>query len=57
MTPKELLYIEDTLGHLKHMEIKCNDYASRIIDPELKAYVQQMATKVQQCFNNFYQLL
>ncbi len=57
MTPKELSYIEDTLAHLKHMEVKCNDHAGQIMDPELKTYVQQMATKAKQCFDNFHKLL
>ncbi len=57
MTPKELLYIEDALGHEKHMKTKCTDYASKIQDAELKSFVEQLTTKHQQIFGQFYQLL
>lgn len=57
MTPKELLYIEDALGHEKHMKTKCTDYASKIQDTELKSFVEQLTAKHQQIFGQFYQLL
>ena len=36
MTSKELLYIEDALGHEQFMETKCQETASKIQDAELK---------------------
>ena len=36
MSPKELLYIEDALGHAQHMEKKCRQCATQIQDEELK---------------------
>ncbi len=57
MSPKELSYIEDALNHETHMKTKCTDYASKIQDPELKSYVNQLATNYQQMFGQFYQLL
>ena len=30
MTPKELLYIEDALGHIKFMTTQCNEASSRL---------------------------
>jgi len=57
MSPKELSYIEDALNHEKHMKTKCTDYASKIQDPELKSYVNQLVNNHQQIFGQFYKLL
>ena len=57
MSPKELLYIEDALGHAKIMHTKCQETAQQVQDAELKNCVQQMATKHQDLFNQFYQLV
>lgn len=57
MTTKELLYIEDALGHAQYFKTKCCETASQIQDGELKTYVQQMEQKHQQLFNSFYGLL
>lgn len=57
MSPKELLYIQDALGHEKHLKTKCNDYANKIQDPELKSFVQQLTSTHTQLFAEFYQLL
>lgn len=57
MTTKELLYIEDALGHAQYFKTKCRETASQIQDGELKTYVQQMEQKHQQLFNSFYGLL
>lgn len=35
MTTKELLYIEDALGHEKYFMSKCKETAAQIQDPEL----------------------
>jgi len=57
MSEKELLYIEDALGHLKFMETKCNECAKKLQDSELKEYVEQLATKHKELFGKFYQIL
>ena len=57
MTPKELLYIEDALGHQKTMETSCNGFISQITDPELKSFVQQMANRHGSNFNKLLTLL
>lgn len=57
MTTKELLYIEDALGHEKYFQSKCKETANQLQDPELKNYVTQMAQKHQQIFQKFYGLL
>ncbi|MCI8619276.1 MAG: hypothetical protein HFG44_04300 [Oscillospiraceae bacterium] len=57
MTTKELLYVEDALGHAKYFQTKCQETASQIQDAELKSYVTKLAEKHQQIFQNFYGLL
>ena len=42
MSPKELLYIEDALGHAQIMVKQCEDAAAKLTDPALKAQAQQL---------------
>lgn len=57
MTSKELLYIEDALGHEKFLKSKCTETADKIKDAELKTFVENMADKHGTMFNNFYSIL
>lgn len=57
MTTKELLYVEDALGHEKYFQTKCQETINQVQDAELKACVEQMAKKHQQIFQSFYGLL
>lgn len=57
MTTKELLYVEDALGHEKYFQTKCREAANQIQDAELKAYAEEMAQKHQKIFQSFYGLL
>lgn len=57
MTSKELLYIEDALGHEKYFQTKCAETANQIQDAELKACVEQMGQKHSQIFGSFMGLL
>ena len=57
MTSKELLYIEDALGHEQYFQAKCQETASQLQDADLRTCVQQMAQKHQQIFQSFYGLL
>ena len=57
MTTKELLYVEDALGHAQYFQTKCKEAAGQIKDQELRAYVEQMGKKHQQIFQSFYGLL
>lgn len=57
MSPKELLYIEDALGHERQMKAACNDFSSKLEDAELKSFVSQIAQKHGEVFNRFYGLL
>lgn len=57
MSPKELLYIEDALGHEQFLMTQCQEAVQQLQDSELKQYAQQMYNKHQQIFSNFYGLV
>ncbi|MBR2100038.1 MAG: hypothetical protein IJ927_01755 [Eubacterium sp.] len=57
MTSKELLYVEDALGHEQYFQTKCNEIVQNIQDAELRNTVQTMTGKHQQIFNSFLNLL
>ncbi len=57
MTSKELLYIEDALGHEQFFQTKCAQTAGEIQDPELKSFVENIASQHRQIFSDFYGLL
>lgn len=57
MSSKELLYLEDAMGHEKFLITQCQEAAQNLQDAELKQFAQQMASKHQQIFNRFYQLV
>lgn len=56
MTNKELLYVEDVLGHEKHFKASAGKPPAAP-DPELRQCVEQMAKKHQQIFQRFFGLL
>ena len=57
MSPKELLYIEDALGHEKQIKETCLSSVNTLEDAELKSCVSELGKKHQTCFENFYRLL
>ena len=57
MTDKELLYIEDALGHEQYFQQKCKETAQSLSDPELKSSVERYADRHSTIFNRFYSLL
>lgn len=57
MSPKELTYIEDALGHEKLLKTQCQEAVKNLQDPELKSSVEQLSQKHQQIFDNFYNLI
>ena len=57
MTSKELLYVEDALGHAKYFQTKCRETSAQIKDAELKNYVEQLGEKHRQIYGSFYGLL
>ena len=57
MTTKELLYIEDALGHEQYFQTQCKETAEQIHDMDLKNCVEQLAVTPQKMFQDFYNLL
>lgn len=52
MTPKELLYLEDTIGVEQQLQTKCTDYASKVQDSSLKNMLNQLSQDHQKHFTN-----
>lgn len=57
MTQKELLYIEDCLGHLKTMEDLLNVSLKEVIDDELKTFISNEISITKKQYNSLYSLL
>lgn len=57
MSPKELLYVEDALGHTQQIKTVCSDFSNQLGDAELSNFVSEIARKQQQTFERFYNLL
>ena len=57
MTQKELLYIEDALGHAKAMQMSTDSFSKELKDPDLKAFVSGLSAANGKCFNQFLSLL
>ena len=57
MSPKELQYIEDALGHEQFLTSQCRQAVSQLTDPELKNTVNQLMAKHQELFSRFYNLV
>ncbi len=57
MSPKELLYIEDALGHTQFLISQCRNAANQLTDPALRQQAQQLVNSNQKLFNDFYNLV
>ncbi|MGI6264899.1 MAG: hypothetical protein ACOYJY_05500 [Acutalibacteraceae bacterium] len=57
MSPKELQYVEDALGHEQHFLTQCEATASQLQDGELRACVERQLESHRQLFQRFYQLV
>ncbi|MBP3426868.1 MAG: hypothetical protein J6M47_01240 [Clostridia bacterium] len=57
MSPKELLYIEDALGHEKFMIQQCTQALGALTNPKLRDCVTRMKSAHQDLYNQFCQLL
>ncbi len=57
MTNKELLYVEDALGHEQYFQTRCSEIASQISDSELKETTQKMQRQHQSLYTSFINLL
>jgi len=57
MTSKELLYVEDALGHENFMKTCSKKTAAQIQDPALSSYIAELEQKHTELFNKFLNLL
>ncbi|MBQ8815179.1 MAG: hypothetical protein IJZ85_11880 [Lachnospiraceae bacterium] len=57
MSPKELNYIEDALGHEEFLKTQCMNAAQNLQDLELKAYAEKMQKQHEKLFKDFYSLV
>lgn len=57
ISPKELLYIEDALGHTDQMKKSFHDLASQLQDNDLKAFAEGLSAKQNEFFGSFYGLI
>lgn len=57
MTSKELLYVEDALGHENFMKSCSKKTSKKLVDPELSAYIKELEQKHSDLFNKFLNLL
>lgn len=57
MTSKELLYIEDALGHEKFMKTCSAKTSAKLTDPSLSNYVGELVKKHTDLCNKFLDLL
>ena len=57
MSPKELMYIDDALGHAQFLQTQCGDAAQQLTDAALRQQAQQLAGTNQQLFQQFLDLV
>lgn len=57
MTNKELLYIEDALGHEEFLKTNACQTSQNLQDPELSNYMKQLETKHTEIYDKLFKLL
>ena len=57
MTSKELMYVEDALGHEKFMKTCATNANSQLTDPTLSSYMNELVQKHSEIYKTFYNLL
>jgi len=57
MTPKELLYIEDALGHTKFLMTQFDQAKNQLTDPALKQQMQQLYNDNQKLYTKLFGLV
>ncbi len=57
MTNKELLYVEDALGHECFMKTAAENTANQLTDINLSNYVKELSREHNDLFNKFLNLL
>ena len=54
---KELLYVQDALGHEQYFQTQCREAANQLQDAELRSFAQQLEQQHKNVFQNLYNLL
>ena len=57
MTSKELMYVEDALGHEKFMKTCATNATSQLTDPTLSNYMSELVQKHGEIYKTFFNLL
>lgn len=57
MTSKELLYIQDALGHEEFLKCESKQAAGNIVDASLSTYIGSLEKKHNEIFSKFLNLL
>ena len=57
LTSKEILYVEDALGHAQFLMQQSQNAVNTLRDANLKQQAQQLVNKNQQIFQQFYSLV
>ena len=57
MTPKEILYVEDALGHAQFLTQQTQNAVNTLKDAALKQQAQQLVDKNRQIFQQLYSLV
>lgn len=57
MTSKELLYVQDALGHEKFLKCESKQAAGNISDEKLASYIGELEEKHNEIFSKFLKLL
>lgn len=57
MTNKELLYVEDALGHENYMKTCSKKTATQLTDPTLSIFIGELEQKHTELYNKFLNLL
>ncbi len=57
MTEKELLYVEDALGHEQHFQTQCRNTTNQLQDEDLKDFIRGQEKEHGAIFQSFYDLL
>ena len=57
MTSKELLYVQDALGHEKFLKCESKHVAGNIANEELSSYIGDLEKKHEEIFGKFLNLL
>lgn len=57
MTNKELLYVQDALGHEKFLKCESQEAAGNIVDASLSTYISSLEKEHEKIFSKFLNLL